>query len=146
MTNTSSNIDPANSVSVVHDLKEYGRVLAKEADDTKLNQMQRREKPCRMLSVLWIRQGADKGEPESLSPNRRDAYVVGWFFASAVATIGLTVLIGASALGVALIFGALARWQLTRSPWPIPERVWWYCWIVLMLAAVGLAVHDAHPW
>jgi hypothetical protein len=59
-------------------------------------------------------------------------------------TIGLSVLIGASAFGLALILGVIAKWQLTHSPWRMPERSWWYGWIVLILVGIGLAVYDAN--
>jgi hypothetical protein len=110
----------------------------------KPNHIHRQVKPRRVLSLLWIKREADSGERENLSSTRHDAYITGWCFASAITTIGLSLLIGASAFGLALILAAMARWQLRRSPWRMPERFWWYCWIVLMVAGVGLAVYTAH--
>jgi hypothetical protein len=110
----------------------------------KPNQIHRHAKPRRVLSLLWIRREADSGEREILSSTRHEAYLTGWCFASAVTTIGLSLLIGASAFGLALFFALMARWQLMRSPWRMAERSWWYCWIAVMVAGAGLAVYNAH--
>lgn len=144
MKTMTSGVNLAKGVSAMHDFEERDRPRAEEGGRTKPNQMHRHAKPRRVLSLLWIRREADRGERERLSSTRQEAYLTGWCFASAITTIGLSVLIGASAFGLALILAMIVRWQLTHSPWRLPERSWWYCWIVLMLVGIGLAVYDAH--
>jgi ABC-type glycerol-3-phosphate transport system permease component len=107
-------------------------------------QIHRHVESRRVLSLLWVKRGADSREREILSSTRQDAYITAWCFAGAITTIGLSLLIGASAFGLALILSMMVRWQLKRSPWRVSERFWWYCWIALMMAGVGLAVYTAH--
>jgi hypothetical protein len=119
-------------------------VTAENENRMKANQIHQQVAPRRVLSLLWIRREADRGERETVSPTREDAYFTGWFSASAITTIGLAFFIGASAFAIALILALAVRWQLKHSLWRMPERTWWYCWMVLLIVGVGLAVVVAH--
>jgi hypothetical protein len=79
---------------------------------------------------------------EPLSPTRADAYVMGWTFAGLMTFAGLFKLIGVAAIGVSAVLAALCIWKLTRAARRLPTRVWRYCWVVLFVTGIGLAVFE----
>ena len=87
------------------------------------------------------RRSQREGAREGLSLRRQDAYFTGWVFASMFTTAALCEVFGLAGLGVAVAIAVLLAVCWFRR---VAARVWWYCWIVLMLVGIGLAVYDAH--
>jgi hypothetical protein len=75
-----------------------------------------------------------------------DLYVLGWASVSLSATLGLCVLIGPTALGIAAIVGIAAVWKARWSKHRLSKRLWWYCWGGLLVLDAGMALIETHPW
>jgi len=83
---------------------------------------------------------------EAKAATECDLYVLGWAAVSLSTTLGLCVLIGPTALGIAAIVGVAAIWKARWSKRRLSKRLWWYCWCGLLMLDAGIALFEAHPW
>jgi hypothetical protein len=71
-----------------------------------------------------------------------DVGVVGWAAVSLIMMLALCVLIGPKAIGIAAVIGLAVFWKLNFSKRRLSKRFWWYCWFVILVLDVGLALYE----